>query len=237
MVLSLAIAGPARAADTPSVDSILKKYVSALGGKAAMEKNHSRVVKIRLEPDNGNPSDGEVFAKAPNQQRSHIDLSGVGAVDEGFDGKVGWSKAPWEEGVRVMGGDELAKMKRDAVFNKELKLKTIYPDLAYKSTEKIGAEDAYVLESKPTATSKERLAFSAKTGLLLRQESEFEGPQGTVNLLVLAQEYKTLDGLKYPSQLKMKFSSGGQTYEFTMKILEVKQNVTVEDSKFAKPSA
>jgi zinc protease len=238
IITSLAVATTALAADAPSVDSILTKYVTALGGKAAMEKVTSQLLKIKLESENmGGPSEGEVCAKLPNKQVSHIELNGVGTMDEGFDGTVAWARTPWETGVRVKTGDELAKVKRDAEFHRELKLKTLYPDLAYKGTEKVGEEEAYLLESKPSASSKEKMLFSSKTGLLIRQESDFEGPQGAVSLVMLPQEYKTLNGLKYPSQIKMKVSTGGQTFEFMMKIVDVKHNVTIEDAKFAKPSA
>jgi hypothetical protein len=226
----------ARAAETPSVDTILAKYVTASGGKAALEKITSRVFKIRVESDSFGASEGEVYAVPPNKQRTHLDLSGAGSMDEGFDGAVAWAKSPWE-GLRVKAGDELAKVKRDAEFSRILKMKTIYPDLACKGTEKVGEEEAYVLESKPTATSQERFWFSTKSGLILRQESEFQGPQGKVSTTGLIQEYKAVDGIKYPEKIKLKISAGDQVFEFTMKFLEIQQNVKVEDSKFAKPAA
>jgi hypothetical protein len=37
--------------------------------------------------------------------------------------------------------------------------------------------------------------------------------------------------------MKLKISVGGQSFELNMKILDVKHNVTIEDTKFAKPPA
>lgn len=236
LFLSLALSLPAVAADPPTVDSILSKYVTAVGGKAAIEKVNSRLFKIKIESESMAPSQGEVYGKMPNKQASQVELSGIGTMNEGFDGAIGWVKSPWE-GLRTKSGDELAKAKREAEFHRELKMKTLYPDLAYKGTEKIGEEEAYILEAKPTATSKEKFAFSTKTGLLLRQDSEFEGPQSRVNVTVLVQDYKTVDGIKVPSQLKMKYSMADQAFEFTMKFVEVKFNPPIDDSKFAKPAA
>ena len=226
----------ARAADGPSVDSILAKHIEAMGGKAALEKVNSRVLKFKMESETIGPSEGVIFAKAPNKQRSQIELSNSGTINEGFDGSVAWSQSPWEA-LREKTGDELAKAKRDAEFHRDLKLKSIYPDLAYKGTEKEGDEEVYVLESKPSASSKERFYMSTKTGLVVRQDSQFEGAQGQVVLSLLAQDYKPFDGIKYPTQLKLKVSAGGQTFEFNMKVLEVKHNVPIEETKFAKPSA
>ncbi|HXP62558.1 MAG TPA: hypothetical protein VN829_18810, partial [Dongiaceae bacterium] len=150
-------------------------------------------------------------------------------------GTVAWAKNPWQ-GVRVKTGDELAKVKRDARFDREFKLKSIYPDLAYKGTEKVGDEEAWVLESKPTASSKESFWFSTKTGLLLRQDSEFQGPAGVISVNVLPRDYRTFDGLKYPGAMKLNVSSAGQGLEFTMKFVSVKHNVEIEAAKFAKPA-
>lgn len=226
----------ARAADAPSLDSILAKNIEAMGGKAALEKVNTRVLKFKMESEAIGASEGEIFAKAPNKQRTQIELSSSGTISEGFDGSIAWAQSPWQP-LREKTGDELAKTKRDAEFHRELKLKSIYPDLAYKGTEKAGDEEVYVLESKPSASSKERFYISTKTGLVVRQDSEFEGGQGQVALSLLAQDYKAFDGIKYPTQVKLKVSAGGQDFEFTMKILEVKHNVTIEDTKFAKPSA
>jgi len=46
-----------------------------------------------------------------------------------------------------------------------------------------------------------------------------------------------VDGVKVPQTLKYQFGQGGNTIEFTIKIVDVKHNVEVPDSKFAKPSA
>lgn len=226
----------ARAADGPSVDSILAKHIEAMGGKAALEKVNSRVLKFKMESETIGASEGQIFAKAPNKQRSQIELSTAGTINEGFDGSVAWAQSPWEP-LREKTGDELAKAKRDAEFHRDLKLKSIYPDLAYKGTEKAGEEEVYVLESKPSASSKERFYMSTKTGLLVRQDSEFEGANGQVVLSVVPQDYKAFDGIKYPTQMKLKISVGGQSFELNMKILDVKHNVTIEDTKFAKPPA
>jgi hypothetical protein len=223
------------AAGTPTVDSILARHVEAIGGKAAMEKVHSRLVQVQIESDTLGGSEGEVFAKAPDRLRSHLDLGAAGTVDEGFDGTVAWAKNPWQ-GLRVKTGDELAKVRRDARFGRELKLKSIYPDLAYKGNEKIGDEDAWVLESKPSPTSKEKFWFSTTTGLLLRQESEFQGPDGVVHVNILPRDYRAFDGLKYPGAMKMKVSVAGQEFEFTMKFLSVKHNLEIDAAKFAKPA-
>lgn len=232
---SLILTWSAAAANALTVDSILARHVVAVGGKEAMEKVHSRRVQFRVESETIGNSQGEFFAQIPDRQRSHIDLGAAGIIDEGFDGTVAWVKNPWQ-GLRVKTGDELAKVKRDARFHRELNYKSVYPDLAYKGIEKVGDEEAWLLESKPTASSKERFWFSTKTVLLIRQESQYEGPDGAVTVSLFPQDYKVFDGLKFPGALKLKFSSAGQGFEFTLKFLDVKHNVEIDSAKFAKPA-
>jgi zinc protease len=234
LMFTFSVSPAAVSSDEPTVDSILAKHISAMGGKEKLQKITSRVMKFKLESETLGASHGQVYAKAPNKVRSEIELDS-GTINEGFDGSVAWAKNPWED-LRIKSGDELAKAKRDAEFHRELNVKKVYPDLAYKGVETVEGDEAYILESKPSAGSKERFAFSKKSGLLVRQQSDFQGPQGPVSVQLLAADYKEFDGVKYPTRLKIKFSTGGQSFEFSMNVTEVKHNVPIEDSRFAKPS-
>lgn len=235
LLLCVVLCSAARAADgPPTVDAILNKFVTASGGKAAMEKIKTRTLKADLEVM-GSSSAWVLFAKAPNRQRSEFAVPGLGEMIDGFDGKIAWTKN--QSGLRVKEGDELAKTRRDADFYRDLNLKTLYPGLAYKGSETVDGEAVHVLESKPSATSKERLSFSAKSGLLLRQESEFESAQGKISMNIRLGDYRVFEGINYPYSLQFKMNVGGQELEFAIKVKEVKHNVTIEDAKFAKPAA
>ncbi len=226
------------AADTPTVDTVLTKFISATGGKAAIEKIKTRVVKGKMDAPalSVSGADWTLTAKAPNKQATVVDVGGAGSYREGFDGAVGWASNPGE-GIRVKSGEELAKAKRDADFNRELNFKTLYPDLAYKGTAKVDDEDVNILESKPSSTSKERFSFSVKSGLLVRQESEFESPQGAIRVTMHFKDYRPVDGVRYPHGLKSKIEMGGQEFEFGLTVSEVQHNVPVEDAKFTKPAS
>ena len=235
ILLCLALLSAARGADNaPGVDSILDKFVEASGGKSAMEKIKSRTIKGDLDLM-GSTADWMLEAKAPNKQFSGFNNSILGVVADGFDGTVAWSKN--QSGVRVKEGEELAKTKRDAEFYRYLNLKKIYPDLGYKGNDKVDGEEVHVLESKPSASNRERFSFSTKSNLLIRQESEFEGPQGKVSLTVRLTDFRPVDGIKYAHSLKFKISTGEQELEFAIKVKEVKHNMAIEDAKFVKPTS
>src|SRR6185369_3475043 len=173
-LLCLVLLSAARAAENPpTVDSILDKFIEASGGRAAMEKIKSRVIRGDLDIM-GSTSDWVMEAKAPNKQFSGFTHSTLGTVTDGFDGTVAWSKT--ESGVRLKEGEELAKTKRDAEFYRFLNVKKLYPDFKSEGNEKVDGEEVNVLHSKPTGCSMERLSFRTKSTLLIRQEEQLEGP-------------------------------------------------------------
>lgn len=226
------------AAATPSVDAVLAKYVDAVGGRAAIEKQTSRVIKAALEGFGmPAPMDWAMYTKAPNKTLSEVDIPGMGKMLDGFDGQVGWSKNPFA-GLRVKEGPELAKQKRDADFYRDLHLKTAYTNLTVKGTEKVADADAVLLEAKPTPDTSERMYFDAKSGLLVRQDSEFDTPEGRTKLQIVFSDYRESDGVKVPYAMRFNMTLPGQpAAEFTIKVKEVKHNETIDDAKFAKPAA
>jgi zinc protease len=224
------------AAATPTVDQLLDKFVQAIGGKAAVQKLSTRVIKGTLEMTTlGMSLAWESYSKAPAKQLSVIEVPAFGTVLEGFNGKTAWSKNP-PAGLTEKTGEELAKTRRDANFYRDLELKTIFPNLARKGLEKVADEDAYVLEAKPTAGSLERFYFSTRTGLLVRQDSEVETAAGKTKFQVFAEDYRTVDGIKMPFNLRIIADVPNQPQTaVTIKFTEVKHNVPIDDAKFEKP--
>jgi len=216
----------------PSVDQIVAKYIDALGGKAALEKINSRMQKGSLDiPAMGAGGPMEIYEKAPNKTLTVINIAGFGAIQEGFDGTVAWAQDP-QSGLREKSGVELTDAKLDAEFYKPLKIKELYPTLTLKGKEKIGDKDAYVVEAKPAAGSPEKWYFDTQTGLLVRQDTERESPQGKVPIETYLEDYKAVDGVKVPHTVRI----ANPQFSVTVQITEIKTNVAIEDSKFAKPS-
>ena len=232
----LAVANPASGAtDAPSVDSVLEKFVKASGGKAALEKISSRTIKGKLESQMiPVGADWRFYAKSPDKQLVEVDIPGLGTSEDAFDGQVAWSKSA--AGVRAKTGDELAKARRDSQFMRELHFKTIFPNLVCRGTEKVDGEDVNVLEFKAAGDTKETFYFGKNTGLLLRQDSEFSTSQGKVTSKSAFSDYRLVDAVNFPHQIKGSLNMAGQDLEFTLKITEVQHNTKMEDSKFSKPS-
>lgn len=224
-----------QAADSPSLDEILARNIQAHGGKAALQKHKARVMKGTMEM-NGTSSPVEVYALAPNKVFTQTEITGMGTITEGFDGQIAWSKNPWE-GLKIKSGDELLKAKRDADLQRPLRMKEVYPGLTVKGREKLGTNEVYVLEAKPTATSSETFYIDTKSGLTIRQRSTLNGSAGEVRMTADLRSYKAVDGVQYPHEVDLLILAGGQEMKMTLKIRQVTHPVSIEASRFAKPAS
>jgi outer membrane lipoprotein-sorting protein len=233
--LALFLAASVLGAGTGTVDGVLEKYVKAIGGKEAWNKVASRSIKAEFEDPTGATSGWSLQAKAPNKRLTRMESSPWGVLLDGFDGTTAWSRN--QNGVQTKAGDELSHAEKEADFRREVRLKELYPDLVFKGTETLDGEEVQVLESKPTPSSKERFSFSAKTGFLVRRQSEFKKAEGNdTRVEIRYSEYRAVDGLQYPHIQRFKYVVAGGEIELGMKIKEVKHNEKLEDSIFSKPS-
>jgi hypothetical protein len=217
----------------PSIDQILDKYIETLGGKAAIEKITSRQISGSFEiPAMGASGTLKGYAKAPNKSLMVIDVPGFGVIQQGFDGTVAWGQDPMG-GLREITGAELVTTKRDVDFHRDTHLKDLFPKLTVKGKEKVGESEAYLVEATPPEGKAEKLYFDLKTGLLIRHDAERESPQGAAMIESYFDDYKEVDGVKLPFTMRRVTPA----FAMTIKFDEVKNNVEIDDAKFAKPEA
>ena len=222
-------AGP-QAAGQPTVDQLIDKAIAALGGRAAMEKITSRTGIGTIEiPDANMSGTVKTFEKAPNMSAVLIDLGGM-QIRQGFDGAVAWEEDP-QQGLRVKAGVELAEAKREATFNPELKMKELYPKMTVRGKEKVGAAEAWAVDAVPAEGKPVVFYFDAAPGLPLRMDATRDTPQGSVDVQAYLEDYRVVDGVKVPHVMRQVTSM----FTMTMRLTEVKHNVTLDDKMFKKP--
>jgi len=216
----------------PTVDQVLEKYITAAGGREAMEKVTSRVSTGTFEiPDMGLTGPVTISEKAPNKSLTVIELGGMGQVRDGSDGTVAWEEAPGGGGIRDKTGAELADALRGSVFNAELKLKTLYKTVVVSGKEAVDGKDAYVIVATPAEGAANKLYFDVASGLMVKQSSTRDTQQGPIDVEVMIGDYRTVNGVKMP------FSVRQITSMFTavIKLTEIKQNVPLDDAIFKRP--
>lgn len=226
-------AGEAAAPALPASEEILDKYVESLGGRAALEKLTSRESKGTFEvPALGSGGTINMTVKAPGKAVMVLEVPEFGVIRQGFDGKNGWDQMP-QSGVRDLAGAELEARKLDMDFYRPLRLKELYPDRTVKGRQKVGERDAWLIEAKPVSGTVEKWYFDVDNGLLLRQDVLRESPQGIVGLQMFFLDYREVDGVKLPFGLRQVLPG----MEITIKLDEVKHNLEIDESKFARPAA
>jgi hypothetical protein len=174
----------------------------------------------------------ENYSAAPNKSIAKVTLVGIGELVEGFDGTTAWSMNPIQ-GNRDKQGEELAQSKLTNNFNRETNLDKIYPKMEVRGIEKIGADDAYVVVAMPDNLPTETFYFDTKSGLLVRQDSTTITPEGKMAGKTFLEDYREVDGVKVPFRTRTVLPQ----FELITNFTEVKNNVAIEDSKFAKPKA
>src|SRR5262249_26232927 len=149
-VLFLALA---QIAFAQTADDIVEKHLSALGGRAALEKLKSRSMKgtITVSTPVGDLTGAiEVLNQQPNKQRTftQLDLSAVGLgkmiQDQRFDGASGYV-IDTMQGNRDITGDQLEAMKNGSFPNPLLNYKQAGATVELSGKEKVGEREAYVL--------------------------------------------------------------------------------------------
>ncbi len=230
---SVAWAGPVAPDSIPTLDQVLDKYVQALGGKAVIEKMTTVVIKGKVDvPSTGESGSVETYRKAPNKEMQVINIPSNGPSQRGFDGTVGWNWDP-DSGPNDMSPADLAGMKLESDFYRDIRLKELYPKMSLKGKEKVGDHEAYVIEAPREDGSSEKMYFDTQSGLLIQSEIPMDVPdEGKTVVNSQYEDYREVEGVKVPFTIRQTSAY----FDFVIKLSEVKYNVPIDDAKFKKPS-
>jgi photosynthetic reaction center cytochrome c subunit len=221
---------PTAGPNAPTADSIIEQYVAALGGADAMKKVTSRVgTGVIVVQGKETPID--VITKAPNK-RVTINHAPGGDSFTAFDGTIGWMGTSGRPARQMSAANSMGSS-LDAEFYLGLRMKEIFTQLRVGRPDKIGDVDVLTLTGTRQGQPPVRFFFDAKSGLLLRTVRYTENPLGRMAVQIDYADYRDLDGTKTPFRWTLSRPIG----RFTIQLNDVKQNVPVDDSKFAKPAA
>jgi hypothetical protein len=240
LVAAVLILGCGRLASAQTADEVIEKYLTALGGRAALGKLTSRstVGTMTLSTPGGEVSGPiETLNQQPNKVRVLIkmDLTSLGAgpmvVDQRFNGTSGYVLDSMR-GNRDITGNQLENMKNSVFPNPFLNYKErATVELAGK--EKIDGRDAYVLIYKPKSGSVARQFIDAESYLPVRLVVKVDVPEiGEVEQTSDLSDFRDVDGVKIPFTIKV--TSAIQS--FTIKVTKVEHNIKVDDTLFSKPA-
>ena len=215
-------------AQVPTVDEVLQRFVSALGGQSELEKIRTLTLRGTMDfPDFKASGTTTEYFKYPDLFSAETDVPGHGSTKLVYDGRAAWQVDP-KSGLTQVTGADLADIERRANIHWNLKLHELYPNLQVKSHEKSDGEDAWKLEAS-LGSSTFDFFFSAKTGLLIRFDTDQHVPNGSSSVSI--SDYRPVG--------KVLFAFGAAqtagTIKWTRKLTEVRFNEPISDSIFLKP--
>src|ERR1700691_6293844 len=216
-------------ASGPPADQLLDKYLKAIGGAAAIEKVDSRVMNGTITFGDKNVPI-ESYSKAPDMRVSFTHLP-HGESITAFNGHAGWLANPGQP-VREMHGSDIEGAAMDADLQFAEHLKGMFGEGKVQGTEKIEGRDAYLVVGRREGKAPLRLYFDEQSGLLVRLVRFGETPLGRLPTQIDYADYRDAGGVKLPFRWTLARPSG----RFTIQVTDLKQNVPVDDAKFAKPA-
>jgi len=205
----------------PTLERLLDGYVSALGGREALEKLDTRVCPGHLV-DELNRTDPQVvsrafhaWAKAPDLWLMSLNHS-EGTEENGFDGRVGWKVSP----DRIERDDRMGRSWLGFVLNPRgpLHIQKYFPGMTLEAKTMIAGRPVYQVKN----TSANILYFDAQTGLLSRIGSFYE-----------LEDYRPTDGVLVPHRIVISRKGGRSVFAFET----IEHNVPVDDGLFGMPEA
>jgi hypothetical protein len=208
----------------PTVDTIIEKYVEAVGGKANLSKIKSRTILAnRIEP-NGTVEPEEILQKA--NKLLIVTKYPQAVVSEAFDGVRVWKRANTNN--IPLKPDEIEQIKRNAQFFAFADLKSVYPKMDFRMIERIDGREVYLITAMTADNQRERLYFDINTGFLVRRMASTPTILGAFQYQVDYADYKDFGGVKLPTNTRHALPN----ISWIRKILEVKNNAAIEDAKF-----
>lgn len=230
----------AATASAQTADEVIEKSITAMGGRAAIEKIKSRVMTGELTigtPAGDIAGTVEMYGAVPNKQRTVIkaDLSKLGAgaleIDQRFDGTTGYASDTLQ-GNRDITGNQLDNMKSQSFPHPYLNYKAMGATVKKGPNEKIGDRDVFVLTFEPPAGSPVKQYIDAETYLTVRTVLTTDIPQvGPIEQSVDASDFRAVDGVKVPFKIRL---SNPQNV-ISMTFSKIENNTTLDEKMFVKP--
>ncbi len=216
----------------PKPEEILAKYTQAVGGKEAVEKIKTRVIKGQSVAANGQGFPLEINFAAPGQYTLNVALP-QSASTQKFNGSAGWIKNARED--RAMDGVDLMRARSLALSLAPLQINDPKVRLGFGGYEKIGDREAVALRGALPDKRRVRYLFDKETGLLLRRVVTTETPIGIDPEQTDYEDYREVDGVKVPHTIRTSYLDN--VYSSTRKFTEIKHNAQVDEAQFKLPGA
>ncbi|WP_247231428.1 hypothetical protein [Telluribacter sp. SYSU D00476] len=215
---------PALAQEPANANEVVEKYLTAIGGRTRL-KAIQDITTTATADMQGRTMEMEAKYKMPNKFRQASYVMGNEMGGTVYDGN---------KLLRNMRGQEQVKEGKEA-FQEYLQNHP-FPELYYDSLgvekklvgkESVDGRDAYKVEYTAGGRTWQDY-FDVSSGLKVRRTATVETPRGKSDVAITYEDYKEVNGIKYPFKRSQK---SGQ-FEMVMETQSIKINKGIDDKQF-----
>lgn len=218
-----------------TVDELMAKTVTALGGEANWRKLNSRITKFDVDFENqGVKGTGTSYEKAANLAATEINLTALGKpiaeLRDYFDGAAGGETASFAP-ADTYTGQRLEDVRYETDFYGLANWKVGLKKAEIKGTEKVGEEETYVVKIQPEKASETTYYISTKTFLPVKKNSVVVSSTSSQKTPIseMFSDYRAVDGVLIP--FKTTSSNPGMGTIVTY-VRTVKHNAPIDEATF-----
>ncbi|TDS12672.1 putative Zn-dependent peptidase [Maribacter caenipelagi] len=202
-----------------SAQSILEKYIKAIGGKDKLESVNTLAMMAAAEMQ-GMKLDLNVKKTSSNQLMQDVQMMGNSVSKQVLNGDTGYMVMQGQR--KNLEEEEMKNIKKESAPFSELHLLTD-DSVTLEGMEMVGEKNAYKLKVGENKSA----FFDAETGLKLQEVTvtEMQGQQiaSTSNF----EDYKEVSGILFP--FKIMQTVGSQSFEFIVSEIKVNDGVSPAD--------
>jgi len=201
--LYLAAARPLASQEPPLPTSreVIARSIAALGGEKAFKAVRSfHAVGKMVITGPGISADFELFAARPARVVYRLNIAGIGKVENGFDGKVGWSVNP-VSGPELLKDKQLQETSEDAWFDSPLHTADRIRSMEVVGRVEFDGHQTYKLKVEFPSGNQQFEYYDVTSGLQAGSEGSKTLPQGVVPTTSFMRDYKKFGALMQPTTI------------------------------------
>lgn len=215
----------------PTAEAIVARHVEAIGGADAFRAVQSVHARGRLEiPAQGIVAAFELFTARPSRMLYRVNVPGVGVIENGYDGQLGWSVSPIS-GPELLSGRQLEEAAEDAWFDGPLHEPERIREMRTLGEATFDGRPAYRIRVVFHSGREQLEYFDMDTGLQIGSEAARATPQGVVPTVNVLRDYRQFGNLLQATT----FVQRAMGFEQVVTLTSCEYD-TVADSTFALPA-
>lgn len=212
-----------------SATDVIKDYINAIGGEAALKKITALQQNGEMDIQ-GQKLTVTIKNMLPNLSSFEISMMSQTMMKQVFNGTAGYRMQMGNK--TELTGDELAEEKEKKGFFNQLYYAKDGAKIESAGTAKVGSANAYKLNITSASGIKKTEYYDSKTGLLLKDEETRNVKQTEIVESTEYSNYKTVDDLLLPYTINKSVQTPQGSQEFSIIIKEIKINPPLKAEDF-----